>query len=132
MSIVEETCRFLRSNKMKKVGVVGSKATISMKLYENSLQSFGIECIIPGAEEQEILLRIIYSILAGNKKAVDGKALLSIARTMYKKGAECIILGCTEFSLLRLNSIEFKLVDTVKILAKSVVFFCKDGGKQAL
>jgi aspartate racemase len=118
-SIVEETCRYLKIQKIKKVGILATTATIENQLYTRPLCENNIVPILPLACQQTVISKIIGRLVKGEILASDKAALLTIIEELKKMGAECIILACTDLPiLLSQKDIDFPLFDTLDILAE--------------
>ena len=129
LNIMEETASYLNSKDVKKAGVLATDGTISSKTYHKYLESYGIECIVPDAEIQKLVMDIIYGdIKVGNR--ADMEKFNLVAEHLFSKGAERIILGCTELSLIKKNEgLGNKFVDSLEVLAKRAIESC---GKEAV
>ena len=109
ISIVEETIRQTAS--LRDVGILATELTIKSNLYPGM--------IYPEKNVQECTTKIIMNILAGRFLEEDRKFLLSEIERLQQKGAEKVILGCTELPLLvRMND---NALDTINILAEATV-----------
>lgn len=120
LNIVKLTAEFIVRRRLKRVGLLATRNTIKNRLYENALG--GIEIInLPDAWQAEID-EIILRILSGEKSPADKKALLDFARALSNKGAEAVILGCTDLPLL-INQVDtgIPLIDTLQVLAEAAV-----------
>ncbi len=118
-SIVEETCRFLKMHKIKKVGILATTASVDNQLYTKPLYENNIVPILPARHHQKIVSEIIYRLVKGEILASDKAALLMIIGSLKKMGAECVILACTDLPiLLSQDDINFPLFDTLDILAE--------------
>lgn len=86
---------------------------------------FGIEVIIPEENDREIVHRIIYEELVQGKIEIKSKREYQrIINNSIKKGAEGVILGCTEIPLLiKSNDVDIPTFDTTRIHAESAVEF---------
>lgn len=86
----------------KTVGLLGTKFTMEGDFYKNRLQSkYGLEVIVPAKEEREEINRIIYDELCLGKIELKSRQYyLDSINQLMSRGAECIILGCTEIMLL--------------------------------
>lgn len=99
--IAEATGEKILENKLKKVALLGTKYTMEKNFYTNVLKNMGIEAIIPEEEDRAIIHDVIYNELAkGILNEVSKKAYLTIINKLEQKGAEGVILGCTEIPLL--------------------------------
>ncbi|MFA4640178.1 aspartate racemase [Pyrococcus kukulkanii] len=120
ISMVEETARMLSEIGCRKAGLIATTGTIVSKVYHKALEKYGIEVILP--ENQEDVMRGIYEgVKAGNVK-LGRKILLNVARELERKGADCIIAGCTEVSVvLRQDDLRARLVDPMDVIAEVAV-----------
>lgn len=100
--IADATAEKLVSDGIKKVGLLGTKFTMSENFYIGRLSSeFGLEVLVPSDKDQDTMHNIIYSELClGDIKADSRKSVLKIIESLGKAGAEAVILGCTEIALL--------------------------------
>ena len=87
------------------------------------VDNYGLEVIIPGSEEMEIVHRIIYDELcAGIIQSKSKQKYKDIIQRLVQDGAEGIILGCTEIGLLvKPEDSPVLLFDTTEIHAKAAV-----------
>ena len=101
ISIVDETAARVQASGIRKVGLLGVKQTMSGTFYHDSLAARDIAVLTPDADDQEILHQIIYSELVHNRVVPESRAtFIRIMEGLQQKGAEGIILGCTEIPLL--------------------------------
>lgn len=122
LSIIKETINKAKELKLSKVGIIGTKATINFGLYQKELDKNKISYILPEKEEMNILTKIIINIMAGKKTKEDLKKIKKIIQTMKNKGAEAVIIGCTDLPLLvKQENFDILLLDTIKILAEATV-----------
>jgi aspartate racemase len=88
-------------------------------------QKFGIETIVPGASERQVIHDVIYNELChGVTRAESRAAFQAIIESLARDGAEAVILGCTEIPLL-ISQADSKLpvFDTTAIHAATAVEF---------
>jgi len=121
LSIVEETVKFLKQEKMGKVGIVSTSATIKNKLYENAFVENGIEYVAPNELQQARMGKFILNLLVGQQKHRDREELISIINDFEDKGLACVILACTDLQLLIPSHKNLKIFDTMKIFADASV-----------
>jgi aspartate racemase len=88
---------------------------------ERLREQHGLEVIVPGNQDREIIHRIIYEELClGIVKPESRAEYQRIMRTLVSQGAEAIILGCTEISLLvSQQDVDVPLFDTTVIHARA-------------
>lgn len=122
--IADATAESLISAGIKKVGLLGTKFTMSEKFYKGRLKSgFDLEVLVPSDKDQDTVHNIIYSELClGNIKADSKQSVLNIIESLGKAGAEAVILGCTEIALLvQQEHTKIPLYDTTAIHAAKAV-----------
>ena len=124
LHIADATAEKIRSKGLKKVGLLGTKFTMEEDFYKGRLSNtFGLDVIIPEEDEREIVHDIIYKELClGEIKKSSKKKFKKIIENLVSRGAEGIILGCTEIPLLiKQEDCSVPLFDTTEIHARSAV-----------
>jgi aspartate racemase len=110
---------------LKKVGLLGTAQTMEMDFYKNRMAGHGIEVIIPEADERKYLDQTIRREFVANiftKEASN--RILQIINVLEEKGAEGMILGCTEIPIVvKQDQTKVKLYDTTDIHASAIVDF---------
>lgn len=122
--IVDPTGEAIQKQKIKKVGLLGTKVTMEETFYRERLRDrFGLEVLLPEPEERAVLDKIVFDELTlGAIRPQSKLALLAISEKLSKKGAEGIILGCTELTLiLKQQDTKIPLFDTTDLHAKAAV-----------
>lgn len=124
LHIANVTAQKIKTQGLKKVGLLGTRNTMEDNFYKDILtKNYGLEIVIPNEEEIEIIDRVIFNELCFNKiKQSSKEQYITIINHLIKKGAEGIVLGCTELRLLiqEKDSI-VPLFDTTKIHAVAAV-----------
>jgi len=115
--IAEAVAKTILKNGLKKVGLLGTRYTMQLGFYTERLAKYGIETIIPEQEDVEYINYTIYNEFSKNLFLPETKtAYLKIISKLKERGAEGIILGCTEIPLLlKQSDCEILLFDTAKI-----------------
>lgn len=122
VSIVEETVREIKLQNIKKVGLLATPETIKEKLYEEKLAEDDIQTIVPSKRDQKKIASLIHLVLKGLKTEEMETNVLQIINKLIARGAEGIILGCTELPLLvNDRNCSVKLFDTLDVLVKSTL-----------
>jgi len=121
--LIEGLIKEIKANSIKKVGILATDGTIRSKLLQNQLIDNGIDVIIPGQEDQASIMDIIYNqIKAG--KPVNLSQFFEVVQRLKKQGAEKLILGCTELSLIKRDfKIDSDCIDVLDVLAKNTVLY---------
>lgn len=103
----------------KKVGLLGTTATVQSGIYAQALAKYHIDCITPQKEDQATVMYVIYEVKNQQMSAdlmVRLKTILDpIIQHLKNKGADFIILGCTELPLVVMQAPY--LIDPMEILA---------------
>ena len=124
LHIADATAEEVVKAEIKKIGLLGTAFTMEENFYKGQLeQKYQLDVLIPKETDRKIIHKIIYDELClGNIKNTSRKEYLRIIDDLVFQGAEAIILGCTEITLLvEPHHTDVKLFDTTKIHAlKSV------------
>lgn len=112
------------SSRKPTIGLLGTAFTMEQAFYKDRLASHGIEILVPAADDRAIVHRIIYDELClGIVKEESRAEYQRIMQQLVGRGAEGIVLGCTEIELL-INPDEDSLVPlfpTSRIHAEAAV-----------
>lgn len=101
LHIADATAQAIRAQQIGRVGLLGTRFTMEQQFYRGRLQAQGIEVITPDAADRAIIHDIIYQELClGNVVAASREAYRRIIGKLEQQGAQGIILGCTEITLL--------------------------------
>lgn len=101
LHIAEATAEVLIHANIKKVALLGTKYTMTQDFYKGKLEERGLHVIVPDETDAEKVNAIIYSELClGTVRDESRKVYTDIIKKMKEKGAEGVILGCTEIGLL--------------------------------
>ncbi len=121
LHIADMTAIELKKSNIKKVGLLGTKYTMQQAFYKNVLQANGIEVIVPDDAGIEVVNSVIYNELCIGKISAQSKAAyLRIISELSNKGAQGIILGCTEIGILvKQSDTTVPLFDTALIHAQN-------------
>ena len=126
LHIVDVTAEAIKSRSMKKVGLLGTRFTMEQDFYKGRLvRNHGFEVIVPEEKEREEIHRILYDELClGEIKNRSKETFQRIIANLEARGAQGIILGCTEIPLL-VSQEDYKipLFDTTTLHARAAVDF---------
>ena len=117
--IAEATADALKENGIEKVGLLGTKYTMTQEFYKSKLIEAGIEVVIPDEAGVTFVNNIIYNELClGIISEESRKKFVNIIKQLEKAGAQGVILGCTEIGLLiHQKDVEIPVFDTTQIHA---------------
>lgn len=126
LHIADAAAEKIKADAYKKVGLLGTKYTMEGDFYKNRIEkNYGIEVLIPGAEDRDLIHRVIYQeLVSGILKKESREKFKEIIADLEKKGAEAVILGCTEIPLLiKDQDSSLPIFNTTKLHAKKAVEF---------
>lgn len=124
--IVTETAKTINKKEFKKIGLLGTKFTMEMDFYKNKLESFGLEVLIPEKQETRdyIQFTLREELGLGFINPHTKEKYKEIVKDLVDRGAECIVLGCTEIPMLvSQDDFEIPVFDTTKIHSDAIVNF---------
>ena len=124
LHIADATAARLLADGVKRVGLLGTGFTMEQGFYKDRLhQRFGIEVLIPDTDERTLVHRVIYDELClGTLRDESRLAYLRIVESLADRGAQAVVLGCTEIALLvRQSDTGVPLYDTTGIHAAEAV-----------
>ena len=133
LNMIEETVKYTveRYTQCRRVGLLASTPTIECGIYDKAFREHDVRLLVPDARDQEDeVMKAIYGsegIKCGHKSAP--RALLTgAAERLVAAGAEVIIAGCTEVSLvLTPEDSPFVVIDPLEIIARVAVARAKAG-----
>ncbi|MDV6251224.1 aspartate/glutamate racemase family protein [Vibrio sp. EA2] len=120
LHIADATAESLVRDGVTKVGLLGTRFTMEQDFYKGRIsEKFGIEVVVPTADEQTVVHDIIYQELClGEIKSESRDRYLKIIANLHAQGAQAVILGCTEIALLvKQSDTTVPLYDTTEIHA---------------
>jgi aspartate racemase len=124
LHIADATAEVLLQKGIKTVGLLGTAFTMEQDFYKGRLsEKYGLNVLVPNKADRQIVHKIIYQELCLGKIQADSKAeYLRIIDVLANKGAEAVILGCTEIGMLvNQDDTTVKLFDTTAIHAEKAV-----------
>ena len=124
LHIADATGKALRQAGIRRVGLLGTAFTMEQDFYKGRLaENFGLEVLVPGEDDRRRVHDVIYKELClGTVNPESRRAFIDIADRLAARGAEGVILGCTEIGLLiRQADTAVPLYDTTMIHAQRAV-----------
>lgn len=122
LHIADPTATEIKSQGRQTIGLLGTRFTMEQAFYKDRLQQqHGLHVIVPSELDREIVHRIIYDELClGIIREASRQDYLRVMSKLIEQGAEGIILGCTEISLLVSNGdVSVPLFDTTSLHARA-------------
>ncbi|MFX0151742.1 MAG: aspartate/glutamate racemase family protein [Candidatus Hodarchaeota archaeon] len=127
--IIDTTVEQIKKNEIQKIGLLGTKFTMEKDFYRKILEEkYSLSVIIPETKDREIIHNIIFNELVKGEIKEDSKIkYLKIIKELEKKGAEGVILGCTEIPMLiSQQDVDIPVFDTTAIHARAAVLYALD------
>ena len=125
LNIIEETVLYLKMRNIRTMGLLATEGTVQSRSYHRLCEEHGMNCITPLPEEQKEITDIIYGAIKQNKSP-DFSAFLRISQSLLNRGCECLVLGCTELSLLKKEGLNQPwYVDSLEVLAYQTILACQ-------
>ena len=92
----------IRAVGLRKVGLLGTAFTMEQGFYRDRLaQRYDLEVLVPKADDRATVHRVIYDeLVAGTVREESRQAYREVIARLVGRGAEAIVLGCTEIMLL--------------------------------
>ena len=133
LNIVEETVKLAKKRgtdagrDIKTIGIMATEGTISTGTYRTYGEPFGVDIVVPDREYQEKVNSIIYDkVKAGFPVSRD--EMMLVIDHLRSKGAQAVIMGCTELSIayrdLDIGKLNEDVVDSLEALAGATVLRC--------
>lgn len=126
--IAKATAEVLKQSNITKVALLGTKYTMTQKFYKDKLIEAGISVLVPDDTSIEVVNDVIYNELClGIISPQSKQKYLAIIDELAKKGAQGVILGCTEIGLLvQQEDTSLPVFDTTQIHAKKAALLAID------
>lgn len=123
LHIADATAKVLARDGISRVGLLGTRFTMEQAFYRERLENAGIDVVIPDESQRHLIHRVIYEELCLGQIVADSRrAYLEVVDSLAERGAEAVILGCTEIGLLiRQADTPVPLYDTTGIHAAQAV-----------
>lgn len=130
LHIADPTAAQIQAAGLTRVGLLGTAFTMEEPFYKARLaDQFGLTVLVPGAHDRRLVHRIIYDELCqGITTMASRKQYVRVIRGLAEQGAEGVILGCTEITLLiKPADSPLPVFDTTRLHAEAAVDFALQG-----
>jgi len=124
LHIVDVAGDAVRERGLHRIGLLGTRFVVKESFYQERLRDrFAIEVLVPGENDMDTIHRIIYNELCEGKiNASSRRVCADIISKLVNKGAEGIVLGCTELPLLiQPGDIHAPIFNTTRLHAEAAV-----------
>lgn len=124
LHIADPTAERIKSAGLRKVGLLGTAFTMEQAFYKGRLaERHGLEVLVPGNHDRAVVHRVIYEeLVQGRAEPSSRQTYCEVIARLVERGAEAVILGCTEIMLLvKPEDSAVPLFDTTVIHAEAAV-----------
>ncbi|HEV8537800.1 MAG TPA: amino acid racemase [Bacteroidota bacterium] len=122
LSVLDAVGSYAREKGVRCVGLTGTKYTMSARgFYVEGLEQRGLDVVLPEGPEQDIVHRIIFEeLIVGTVLPASVDAFYGIMRDLSGRGADAVLLGCTELDLLTTGrNAPIDLIDSARVHAEA-------------
>jgi aspartate racemase len=126
LHIADATAEKIRKAGKRRPAIMATRFTMEQDFYTGRLrEKFGLDAITPDADDRTLVHKVIYDELCvGHVNETSRAAYVDVARRLAEKGADCLVLGCTEVGmLLNEGNAPLPIFDTTLIHADAAVNF---------
>ncbi len=125
---IRETACALKEAGITRAALMATDGTISSGIFQRELEMLGIETILPEPAYQKMIMDMIYEDIKAGQMPTEEKVSELKNYLINERGAQSVILGCTELSLLKKPfALGDDFIDTLEVLAEKAILAC---GKQ--
>lgn len=103
------------------MAILASPTTIRTKLYENQLKMSGVSVLLPTQAQMLIIENAIRNVIAEHNPKKVRVRFLPILAELKERGADVIVLGCTELSVLFADTHDQTLIDPITLMTKELL-----------
>jgi aspartate racemase len=102
LHIADPTAQRIKEAGLHRVGLIGTAFTMEQEFYKGRLQrEYGLDVIVPDAEDRRVVHDVIYrELVVGKVLEASREAYRGVIARLVERGAQAVILGCTEIMLL--------------------------------
>ncbi len=125
LSLLDAVGQAIQAKNIFKIGLLGTRFTMQNSFYADALQKYNVEVIVPEGNDAVIVNQVIYDELVKGIISPESKnKYLAITKKLQERGAQGVILGCTEIPLLiNAGDTDLPLFDTTTIHAEAALKF---------
>jgi aspartate racemase len=123
LSLLDAVGEAILAGGIKKVGLLGTMYTMEKTFYQDALARRGITVLVPDPKDRQYVNAVIYDeLVAGHIRDESRAGLIAVIRKLAERGAQGVILGCTEIPMLVTETdAGMPLFDTTAIHAEAAL-----------
>jgi aspartate racemase len=111
------------------IGLMGTQATLNMRLYQERLSGQGWDCMTPNQDQMDRLVTPAIALVKANRVAEAFAPLAAVVNDLAARGASAVVLGCTEIPLGiqagPAEALKAPVVDTIDALARASIAWAR-------
>lgn len=124
LNMLELTCRALQEKGIRCAGLLATNGTVQTQVYSKVAEKYGLTLLAPDEEGQAAVMEMIYQGVKAGVTDFDTGKVCKAVEELLDRGAEIMILGCTELPLAtELYQLDFPAIDPTLELAKGAIRF---------
>jgi aspartate racemase len=130
LHIADPTAEAIKAAGFSRVGLLGTAFTMEHAFYRGRLESrHGLSVLVPEEVDRAMVHQVIYDeLVSGVVRAESRTAYAQVIARLVSRGAQCIVLGCTEIMLLvRQEDSAVPLFDTTRLHAEAAAQAALEG-----
>lgn len=130
LHIAEVVCAEAARRGFRRVGLLGTRWTMTGPVYERAIAAKGMERLIPDDDTRSVVNAAIFAELCrGQFRPETTRRFIDAITQLRDRGADCVVLGCTEIPLIiNDGNSPLPVLDSTRLLARRAVKACIDGG----
>ncbi|MCK0770281.1 aspartate/glutamate racemase family protein [Chromohalobacter canadensis] len=124
LHIADATAERMAADGITRVGLLGTRFTMEQDFYKQRLSArYGIDVVVPDDTQRDQVHRVIFEELClGRIEPASREAFLAVIDALHARGAQAVILGCTEIAMLiKATDTQVPLYDTTALHAEAAV-----------
>jgi len=123
LHIAETVAGHASAGSWSRVGLLGTRTTMTGPVYPRTFARAGLELVVPGDADQRLVDRVIFEELCRGELRDDSRAeVVRVIRAFAERGCEAVALSCTEIPLLvRPQDSPLPTLDSTRLLAHAAV-----------
>lgn len=124
IDIIDEIYRYLAERDIRCAGLMATSGTVESRLFQRVFEGHDCKLVLPSPERQQDVMHVIYQNVKANRPVEMGR-FLAASEELREAGAEVVILGCTELSVVRENcQVGPGFLDAMQLMARCAVEGC--------
>lgn len=122
LHMIKLTAQELRREGVKCAGLLATDGTVHTGIYDKCFEGSGIELLTPSQDAQSAVMELIYKGVKAGRRDFDTRRFEKAARELSERGAQTLILGCTELPpAFWIYGLHYPHIDPTLVLARAAV-----------